>query len=78
MRVAECRIPRDRAATGFVTVSVGVASGCLGRDTTSEGLIAAADSALYAAKRGGRNKIWPPLAVPEVSAEFGNRRVALG
>jgi diguanylate cyclase (GGDEF)-like protein len=70
MRVAErirtaiqaAAIPNDGAGIGgVVTASFGVAAASV-RDLTAMELIAAADSALYAAKRKGRNQIWPPLA----------------
>lgn len=70
MRVAErarraietAAIPNDgMGLRGIVTASFGVASSSVS-DLTAAELIAAADSALYAAKRKGRNQVWPPLA----------------
>lgn len=43
-----------------VTVSLGVAAGPVSRFSFEE-LTAAADTALYAAKRDGRNRVWPPV-----------------
>jgi diguanylate cyclase (GGDEF)-like protein len=70
MRVAErarkaieaAAIPNDgMGLRGIVTASFGVASSSTA-DLSAVELIAAADSALYAAKRKGRNQVWPPLA----------------
>jgi diguanylate cyclase (GGDEF)-like protein len=75
MRVAErirraiekAAIPNEGAGMrGIVTASFGVASSSVTELTAIE-LIAAADSALYAAKHKGRNQVWPPLATAEAA-----------
>ncbi len=50
------------------TVSIGVAEWCAGRDT--DGLLAESDAALYAAKRGGRDRV---AAAPRPAAGDGVR-----
>jgi two-component system cell cycle response regulator len=52
--IAELHFEPEPGTTHPLTVSIGVASS-EGRETTPEALLHAADQALYAAKRGGRN-----------------------
>jgi diguanylate cyclase (GGDEF)-like protein len=54
-------IPHEVSSRGIVTASVGVAAGTPSADLAPHELLEAADTALYAAKRNGRNQVWPPL-----------------
>ncbi len=54
-------IPHGGSPNGVVTVSIGVTAGIPGPELAQDGFLAAADAALYAAKRAGRNQVWPPL-----------------
>lgn len=50
-------IPHEQSPAGRVTISIGVATLADGSDYGVEGLLRAADQALYRAKRAGRNQV---------------------
>jgi diguanylate cyclase (GGDEF)-like protein len=56
-RIESMRIRHPRAAGGVVTLSLGVATAIPEDDSSPDSLVAAADEALYRAKRAGRNRI---------------------
>jgi diguanylate cyclase (GGDEF)-like protein len=56
-KVEALRIAHPEAPAGVVTISIGVASLTPNRQQDSQALVQAADAALYAAKRGGRNMV---------------------
>jgi diguanylate cyclase (GGDEF)-like protein len=55
--VASLNKPHERAARGFVTVSIGIAAVVPGSDGTTQALVEAADAELYNAKHAGRNQV---------------------
>ena len=60
-RIENLAIPHeDLSPRSALTVSLGVIAGPMGTHSFSE-LVAGADAALYAAKRAGRNQVWPPF-----------------
>jgi diguanylate cyclase (GGDEF)-like protein len=68
--IAALAISHDALGSGqIVTASFGVAVAPAG-PMPAEALIAAADDALYAAKRAGRNCVWPSDASAEPSARL--------
>lgn len=82
--VAGLRIPHPSSASGHVSVSAGVA--CLDAASPDTGhglpaaqaLVAAADQALYAAKRAGRAQVWQgeldPAAAPRATEQPARER----
>lgn len=56
-RIAELAMPHSGSEIGRVALSIGVASTIPRADMPPDGLIAAADAALYQAKHAGRNRV---------------------
>ena len=60
-QIETAALAHPRGQGGVVTASFGVASARTGSEIGHEEMVAGADAALYAAKRSGRNQVWPPL-----------------
>jgi diguanylate cyclase (GGDEF)-like protein len=56
-RVESLATPHSGATSGVVTISLGVATASPGAASSPETLVAAADEALYRAKRAGKNRV---------------------
>ena len=66
--VEDAAMPHESSRVkSVVTVSGGVAGAIPHSTVTREEVILSADTALYAAKRAGRNQVWPPRGATEAS-----------
>lgn len=69
--IEELGVPHAGSTAGIVTISIGVATLEPGHAMTLEGWIAEADSALYDAKRAGRNRVAGGVAMLSKQAAHG-------
>lgn len=71
--IEHAAIPHPALASGsVVTASFGVACARWDHDMHASDIVAGADAALYAAKRNGRNQVWPRFV--SVDGELGSLR----
>ncbi|CAA9233702.1 MAG: hypothetical protein AVDCRST_MAG50-1210 [uncultured Acidimicrobiales bacterium] len=65
--VEQLSIVHSASPSGIVTMSVGIAASQPGDTVSSEGVLAAADAALYAAKAAGRNRVHSAVPFRELA-----------